>query len=457
MGGIISLASAVVLALVPPHEEAKKESEDSTPNVVVRRATVTGTSELKAFLRMNPEEGFDLEAINSIDTHALVKEARQDKHLLREAVRTAEALLPRVRAETEDPLLVGAILADKTLAWYRKSGADPDWTEFTPLRWGGIFFQSRAPGGRLRRRLSTRLVDLINECVNASGTTAVLRAGFGGMFRGSKNVKSVVQFALGSKRPRLTQQVAQAYLDDLAANPRNGEQSVPLEHLSDLARRTSSAEVNNTLAEIFHPENNRSLTVLDPRFHLGMHAVTIRVVPAKNTAEASTYDLVQNEAGRARESSAARDGGNDAGPSSPWERQGLTDKDWLKHLKSLEKRKARLEAPPPENHRDRESYLALRDLVISDAAARKAFLVVHWKGRPGGLPLLAELLSRGTWSPEADTDGDYLEAELNHLDRDHANRPADDPSWTIGHGWTVTREIRPGAVRVYSAGAPSAD
>jgi len=457
MGGVSSLASAVVLALVPPHEEAQKEASGPTGNEIVRRATVTGTSELKTFLRMNPEEGFEIEAVNSIDTRALVEEARQDKRLLREAARTAEALLPRVRAETEDPLLVGAILSDKTLAWYRKSAADPDWAEFTPLRWGGIFYESRAPGGRLRRKLSTRLVDLINECVNASGTTAVLHAGFSGLFRGSKNVKSVLQFALGSKRPRLTQQVAQAYLDDLAANPRSGEQPLPLEHLSDLARRTASAEVNNTLAEIFHPENNRSLTVLDPRFHPGMNALTIRVVPGRNTEEASTYDLVQNEVSRARESGAARDAANGGAPGSPWDRQGLTDKDWLKLLKALEKRKARLDAPPAENHRDRESYLALRDLLISDSSARKPFLAVRWKGRPSGLPLLVQVLSEGTLVPEADTDGDYLEAELDHLDRQHAGRASNDGAWTIGHGWTVTREIRPGAVRVYTARAPSAD
>ncbi len=457
MGGVPSLASAVLLALVPPTEEAKKEPKGSTGNAIVERATVTGRSELRAFLRMNPEEEFEIEAINSIDLHTLVKEARDDRHLLQAAVLTAEALLPRVRAETEDPLLVGAILTNKTMTWYHKSASDPDWAEFTPHRWGGIFYESRAPGGRLRRKLSTRLVDLINECVNASGTTAVLRAGFSGLFRGSKNVKSVVQFALGSKRPRLTQQVAQAYLDDLAANPRNGELPVPLEHLSDVAKRNGSTEVNNTLTELFHPESSRSLTVLDPRFHPGMNAVTIQVVPAKNAEEASTYDLVQNGIGRTGDSGTARDGANDAAPISPWERQGITGKEWLKLLRSLEKRKARLDPPPPENHRERESYLALRDLLISDSSARKAFLAVRWKGRPSGLPLMAQVLSQGTWIPEADTDGDYLEAELDHLDRQHAGRASNDGAWTIGNGWTVTREIRPGAVRAYTARAPSAD
>lgn len=444
------------MALVPQNEEAKKEAKASTGSAIVERAMVTGRSELRAFLRMNPEEEFDIEAINAIDFHLLLKEARTDKRLLQAAVRTAEALLPRVRAETEDPLLVGAILSDKTIAWYLKSGADPDWTEFTPLRWGGIFYESRAPGGRLRRKLSTRLTDLIEQCVNASGTTAVLRAGFSTMFRGSKNVKSVVQFALGSKRPRLTQQVAQAFLDDLAASPRNAEAPVPLAHLSDVAKRNGSTEVNNTLSELFKPESSRSLTVLDPRFHPGMNAVTIQVVGARNVEEASTYDLVQSVRGTSAMGPVHASAG-EVIPTSPWDREGLTDKEWLKILKTLDKRKARLEAPPPENHRERESYLALRDLLLADASARKSFLAVRWKGRPSGLPLLAQLLSQGVWIPEADTDGDYLEAELDHLHRKETGHAPNDVGWSLGRGWTVTREIRPGAVRAYTARAPSAD
>jgi hypothetical protein len=457
MGGIVPLASGVLLALVPPNEETKKpaesESKGTTGNAVVQRATVTTRSELRTFLRMNPEEEFDIEAINSIDMHALVKEARADKRYLKAAVHTAEALLPRVRAETEDPLLVGAILADKTLAWYLKSGADPDWAEFAPLRWGGIFYDSRSPGGRLRRRLSTRLTDLIEQCVNESGTTAVLRAGFSGMFRGSKQVKSAVQFALGSKRPRLTQQIAQAYLDDLAACPRHDSASLPLPHLSDVAKRNASTEVNNTLSELFRPESSRSLMVLDPRFHPGLSAVTIQVVPPKNAEEAYTYDLVQRESGPLRDSGAARGAAAESIPTSPWDRIGLTEKDWLKILKGLEKRKARLDPPPAENHREQEWYPILRELVLKDAAARKAFLAIHWKGRPSGLPLLAELLAQGTWTPEADTDGDYLEAELDHLSRQGGGASSHEGDWSIGHGWTVTREIRPGPIRCYTARA----
>src|SRR5206468_1950351 len=146
---------------------------------------VTEPTELEKFLQLNPLEKFDLEAINSVDAQVLVGEARENKRVLREVLRTAEALLPRVRAETEDPILVSAILRSKTLDWYRRSSSDPGWTDTMPLRWGGIFYESRVPGGRLSRKLSTRLSNLISQCVEASGTVAFLRAGVTGLFRGS--------------------------------------------------------------------------------------------------------------------------------------------------------------------------------------------------------------------------------------------------------------------------------
>ena len=452
---ILSFPLAALMALVSPHEEAKKEAGGSTGNVIIRRASVSEPGELEAFLRMNPEEQFDIEALNSMDWHALVEEAREDKRLLRDVVRAAEALLPRVRADTEDPVLAGAILRNKTLDWYRKSSSDPSWPERMPVRWGGIFHESRVPGGRLSRKLSTRLVNLINECVNASGTAEVLRVGFAGLFRGSAVVKSMVQFGLGSKRPRLTQQVSQAYLDDLAANPRNGDQPVPLERLSEVAGRTGSAEANITLSELFHHSDTRSFIVLDQRFRPGMNDIAIRVVPARNSEEASTYDLVL--ATRMPESGNASDATTEAVPSSPWERQDLTGRDWLDLLLSLQKRKVKLDPPPREHSRDRESYLGLRNLVMSDASAREAFLAVRWKGKPSGLPLLCRILSEGTWEPEVETDGDYLEAELDHLDREHAAGRSKDGQWKIGHGWTVVREIGAGSVRTYRARATPSD
>src|SRR5947208_13745541 len=96
---------------------------------------------------------------------------------------------------------------------------------------------------------------------------AFLRAGVTGLFRGSRMMAKAVQFYLGSKRPRFTQQVAQAYLDDLANGPRDGDGSLPLEGLSALARRHGTTEVNITLKKIFPHETANLRAAIDPRFH----------------------------------------------------------------------------------------------------------------------------------------------------------------------------------------------
>jgi len=458
MGGVPFVASAVLLALVSTApEEGGKAPASPKSAARARGSSVPEATELEKFFQLNPEEKFDLEATNLIDAPKLVEEARGDKRVLREVLRTAEALLPRVRAETEDPLLVSAILRNKTMDWVRRSPSDSSWGDTMPLRWGGIFYESRVPGGRLCRKLSTRLAGLITLCVEASGAVAFLRAGVTGLFRGSAMMAKMVQFGLSSKRPRHVQQVAQAYLDDLAANRCAGKQPLPLERLSEVARRNGSAEVNITLVELFSQEGTGTLIVLDPRFHPGMDPVTIRVVAPKSQDDGATYDLVHGGVHATRESAASEDASAEATTASPWERSDMTKKEWLGMFKSLAKRKERLEAPPRENSRDRESYIALRDLVLADASVRQAFLVVHWKGRPSGLALLGQLLSAGTLVPEFDTDADYLEAELEHLGQGHADHRSKDGQWKLAHGWTVVREAAGGNARTYRANGKSAD
>jgi hypothetical protein len=458
MGCVPFAASAVLLALVSTAPEEKEKSPASSKGASRAKGSPPAEpTELEKFFQLNPEDKFDLEATNSIDAPALVEEARGDKRVLREVLRTAEALLPRVRAETEDPLLVSAILRSKTLDWVHRSPSDPSWAETMPLRWAGIFYESRVPGGRLSRKLSTRMSNLIELCVEASGTMAFLRAGVTGIFRGSAMMAKILQFGLSSKRPRHVQQVAQAYLDDLASNRCVGKQPLPLERLSEVARRNGSAEVNITLVELFSQEGTGTLMVLDPRFHPGMDPVAIRVVPPKTQDDAATYDLIHSGVRAARESSDPNEVTTDASPASPWDRSDMTRKEWLALFKALEKRKERLGAPPRENSRDRESYIGLRDLLLSDASVRRAFLVVHWKGRPSGLALLCQLLSAGTLVPEFDTDADYLEAELEHLGQGATDHRPKDGQWKLAHGWTVVREHAGGSARTYRASGKSTD
>src|SRR5256712_6170654 len=347
MGGVPFVASAVLLALIAPRAEEGGKCPASPKSAArARGSPVQEPTELEKFFQLNPEEKFDLEATNLIDAPKLVEEARGEKRVLREVLRTAEALLPRVRAETEDPLLVSAILRNKTLDWVRHSPSNSAWPETMPLRWGGIFYESRVPGGRLCRKLSTRLARPITPCVEASGAVAFLRAGVTGLFRGSAMMAKMVQFGLSSKRPRHVQQVAQAYLDDLAANRCVGKQPLPLERLSEVARRTGSAEVNITLVELFSQEGTGTLIVLDPRFHPGMDPVTIRVVSPKTQDDAATYDLVHGGVRAVRESAASEDASAEAAPTSPWERSDMAKKEWLELFQALAKRRERLRGAP---------------------------------------------------------------------------------------------------------------
>src|SRR6266571_4195192 len=458
MGCVPFAASAVLLALVSTAPQEKEKPPASSKGAGrAKGSPAMGPTELEKFFQLDPEEKFDLEATNSIDAPALVEEARGDKRVLRDVLRTAEALLPRVRAETEDPLLVSAILRSKTLDWVRRSPSDSGWAETMPLRWAGIFYESRVPGGRLSRKLSTRMANLISLCVEASGTVAFLRAGVTGLFRGSAMMAKMVQFGLSSKRPRHVQQVAQAYLDDLAGTRCVGKQPLPLERLSDVARRNGSAEVNITLVDLFSQEGTGTMMVLDSRFHPGMEPVAIRVVSPKTQDDAATYDLVHGGTRAVRESGAPDAATTESTPASPWERSDMTKKEWLALFKSLEKRKERLGAPPRENSRDRESYIGLRDLLLADASVRRAFLVVHWKGRPSGLALLCQLVAEGKLVPEFDTDADYLEAELEHLGQGHPDHRSKEGQWKLAHGWTVVREVAEGNVRTYRANGKSAD
>src|SRR5256712_9942718 len=405
MGCVPFAASAMLLALVSTApEEKEKHSASSKGPSRAKGSPASGPTEIEKFFQLNPEEKFDLEAANSIDAPALVEEARGDKRVLRDVLRTAEALLPRVRAETEDPLLVSAILRSKTLDWVRRSPSDSSWAETMPLRWGGIFYESRVPGGRLSRKLSTRLANLIALCVEASGTVAFLRAGVAGIFRGSAMKAKMVQFALSSKPPPHVHHVPQAYLDDLASTRCVGKQPLPLERLSEVARRNGSAEVNITLVELFSQEGTGTLMVLDPRFHPGMDPVAIRVVAPKTQDDAATYDLAHSGVRPGRESGDANEVTSEASLASPWERSDMTRKEWLSLFKALEKRKERLGAPPRENSRDRESYIGLRDLLLADAAVRRAFLGVHWKGRTSGLASSGQQPSVGPPGPAVDPD-----------------------------------------------------
>src|SRR5881409_1127086 len=174
---------------------------------------------LDTFLEMNHEEEFDLEALNSIDMREVGKAARGSRELLRQVIEKVDQLMPRLRSETEDSSLVGPVLRNKTLDWCRRSPTEPDWATTMVPRWGGIFHESKVPGGRLSPKLSVRMAGLHAECTKASGW---------GFLRGRAIDKLLTK---GSKRsnPPLIPAVAQSYLDDLARSRRVPDRPIGME------------------------------------------------------------------------------------------------------------------------------------------------------------------------------------------------------------------------------------
>ena len=399
------------------------------------------SAEVRGFLQMNAQEGFDLEGLNALDLRELERDALRDKDLLRDVMRQVEALMPRVRSETETMTLAGAILRNKTLDWYRRSPY-PGWAEKMAPRWAGIFHDSKVAGGRLSTKLTVRLSTFHAECAKASGW-------WGSILR-SRGLAKLVVTALKRPMEPLMPQVAQAYLDDLAANRRTGDRPLGMERLSEVARHIGSAEMNRLLAELFPHEGVGPVIVIDPRYHPDIGGVAIRPPSPKATGDAITYTLAHSRASRPREGGEADVAMADEAPAATWERADITGKDWLAVLAQFQRRKERLEPPPIENYRGQESYLRLRELILADSSALSAFMAVHWKGRPSGLALLARLLSEGTFAPEAETDGDYLEGELGHIERGDTNHRPKDGRWRLGHGWMIMRKVA-GSERSYGA------
>ena len=435
---LIAMATLGVLLVLAA---AYATHERSNRVVVPESERISESDPLKAFLHMNPEEGFDLESLNSLDIKTLGKEALRDKHLSQQVMRKVEELLPRVRSETEDPALARALLRNKTLDWYKRSPGDRAWGEKMPPRWSGIFHESRVPGSRLNPKLATRLAALHVECAKASG---IVRGSLRTLVRGKSLSGGLMRLRLP-----LMHQVSQAYLDDIASRSRTPYRPFPLERLSELARKIGSAEMNRTLGELF-PHDGGPLVVLDSRYHPDMDAVIVRSPPPKATGDAIVYDLIHTKTSLSHQPGSLDIGGAEENPSSPWERKPFTKKDWATLLGQLEKRREKLDAPPIENHRNNDAYLALRELVVADPEARKAFISVHWKGKPSGLHLLAELLSEGSYVPDVDTDGDYLEAELGHIEKGDTNYRPKSGQWHLGHGWTAACEVAQGN-RMYRA------
>ncbi len=353
--------------------------------------------------------------------------------------------MDRVKREVDDPLSAGTLLREFALTWYRRSLEDPTWGDVMPDRWGGIFAESKVSGGRLHPWLNFRLRSLHQRSVREGRMRTRVRRG---LARSSVADNAVNRTAT----QQIQAEVAQAFLDDLAARPRKAEGVFPLVRLSELAVRRQVPTVNDALAALFSSSESGPFVVLHPNRYPDCDELQIRPPSGVATGAALAFTLLTPKGGRRPGSRPANTPEGSQGPagadsaegeespdaSTVWEARAVSGAVWRSILDEGRREKHRLDAPP-RDYRSRPSYTILRELLLQDGEARKTFLTVKWRGRPAGLPLLTALLQKGTISPEVATDHEYLEAELGELSQGDAQFVSEAGTWKFP-GWTVTRE-----------------
>ncbi len=414
--------------------------------------------EIEAFLRLDPADSFDLVAVNSIRLPALDDRARESPGTAEAIARRAETMMARVRREEDDPLTVGAFLRDRVLEWYARSGEDPDWAATAPRRWGGLYAESRAAGGHRVPWLNVRLHSLWQPASKGRNLGSRLR-------KGLSRDRAGLSILSRSAAQQIHAEVAQAILDDLAAQPRNPRAATPLVRLSELAVRRQVVTINDSLAAILGGPETGPFVVLHPNRYPDCEEMILRPPGPGASGAALAYSLAAGRGvrrGAGRPTPGAEDtagvGGDAEGTGtgapgefavdaeSVWEAASVTKEAWARIVAEKRRERGRLD-PPPKDYRNRAGYEPLRELALGNAEFRKAFLAAKWRGRPAGFPLLVALLQKGSLAPEVATDHEYLEAELGELVQGDPQWRPTDAAWNLP-GWRIVREgDRPGEYR----------
>jgi hypothetical protein len=398
------------------------------------------------FLKTDPTEQFDIQALNILRLTDLVGETRGDLTLLATVARRAAALMVRVKAEVDDPLSAGGFVRDQVLQWYRESFKESEWTTRMSGRWAGLFAESRVSGGRLEPWLNLRLWSLRESAVQAGTIGQKLRRGL--------SRDRPTEAAIGrTPSQQIHAEVAQAILDDLAAHPRDPEVPLPLVRLSELAVRRQVPTVNDALALLFTGHEAGPFVILHPNRYPDCEELVIRPPAPAASGAALAYSLGPGKPSRKPVSRPGKGGGasdpeaavrgdeaTDAelDAETIWEAERVSPTAWRQVVDEARGARRRLD-PPPKDFRTRAAYSALRDLLFEDGDFRKAFLAARWRGRPAGLPLLVSLLQKGSITPEVSTDHEYLEAELGEFAQGDPHWSPPDGVWKLG-GWTIARE-----------------
>ncbi len=394
-----------------------------------------------AFLRTDPTEQFDIQALNALRFPDILAGSSADLALRERVVRRTGALMVRVKQEVDDPLNAGAFLREQVIRWYRESPSDADWTAHASERWAGLFAESRVSGGRLQPWLNQRLWVLRGSLVRGGPWSHRFRTGM----RRDRLEATIARTA----SQQIHAEVAQAILDDLAAHARAPGAVFPLVRLSELAVRRQVPTVNETLALLLSVPESGPFVVLHPNRYPDCEELLVRPPTPGSGGAALAYALVP---GRPLRSAPGRRPGEPGTSESPpsegseeaaidaasvWQADAVGREAWRQVLEECRRERRRLEAPDKER-RVGETYRTLRELLLENAESRKAFSAVRWRGRPAGLPLLVTLLQKGSIAPEVATDHEYLEAELTDAAGENASGAAEG-RWDLP-GWSVVRE-----------------
>jgi hypothetical protein len=438
--------AAPVPTEVTPRRPRASKPEPEPPHRQIGRPLQSDT--VRHFLALDPAEQFDIEALNLLPFAPLLHEGGDDPELLALLAERSEALMERVKREVDDPLNAGALLREFALKWYRESPTQPNWGETMPPRWGGIFGDSKASGGKLHPWINSRLWAVHQRSVREGGVRHRVRHGLSRSHVAENSVNRTVSQQIQSE-------VAQAFIDDIASRPRKPESSFPLIRLSELAVRRQVPTVNDALAALFSSSESGPFVILHPNRYPDCEEVQLRPPSGVASGAALAYSLVSPKGARKTSRGTSPSEGVAAGETSTgspppvdesegvdatliWDAKTVSAANWRAVFEESLHEKRRLDAPP-RDYRSRPSYTGLRALLLKDDELRKMFLSVKWRGRPAGMPLLVTLIQKGTLVPEVSTDHEYLEAELGEVCQGDPQFVPEGGVWKFP-GWVVERE-----------------
>ncbi|MCI4361371.1 MAG: hypothetical protein L3J91_06665, partial [Thermoplasmata archaeon] len=406
-----------------------------TPIVPPRSSPVARFLEMDAFSR------FDLLALNALDIPEVVRSSRSaDRATTRSVEQRSETLLRRVVGDTEKPADIASLVHDLVRISYR-SGHDPSGAASWPARaaasWGGLFYESRDPGGRRTARLADRLVWAARGD-SEPPTPGPLTRRWGRPSR----VEDSPSLAGAPEQKILLLATVQSLIDDLVEQPLMDGAQLPLPRLSEMGRDRGARELNAVFSQLFPLDPEGAFVIVDPRRYPGEPRIALHRPDEAASASPGLYVISVEPA-----APPAPSGGPGAAPvpaprrdpARMWDDMSVTSADWATVLSALQAAGARLSPPPPGDYRRLPGYMALRRWILDDASAGPIFDAVRWKDRPMGLILVNRLVSQRTWAPAVSTDGEYLEAELNHLVSGDPAKAPPDGLWPVRAGWNVRR------------------